>query len=54
MRGIHYLELMFEVETAGVVEHFANGKATEWESVMKADKGIFSKVGSVIGEIPQR
>ena len=33
------------------MEHFAKLKTLEWESVMKADKAVFSKVESMIGEV---
>jgi hypothetical protein len=42
---------LFEAATAGVVDHFAKLKRPEWEAVMNADKAVFSKVESMIGEI---
>ena len=30
------------------MEHFAKVKRDEWESVMKADKAVFSKVESMV------
>ena len=34
-----------------MVEHFSKVKRPEWEAVMNADKSVFSKVESMIGEI---